>query len=39
MSANLSPLLVVFALLSTPLAIGALVLWSAHRGYVAAGGK
>jgi hypothetical protein len=39
MPANLSSLLVIFALLSTPLAIGALVLWSAHRGYVADGGK
>ena len=31
------PVLVVVALLCSPLAIGALVLWSAHRGHVAAG--
>jgi hypothetical protein len=37
MSAHLPSMLVVLALLSSPLAIGALVLWSAHRGYVAAG--
>jgi len=38
MSAHLPSLIVVLALLSSPLAIGALVLWSAHRGYMASGG-
>jgi hypothetical protein len=37
MPAYLYSLLIVLALLSSPLAIGALVLWSAHRGYAATG--
>jgi hypothetical protein len=37
MSSYLPSLLVVVALLCSPLAIGALVLWSAHRGHLAAG--
>lgn len=39
MASYLPSLLVVAALLSSPLAIGALVLWSAHRGHLAAAPK
>ncbi|HEY3695648.1 hypothetical protein [Phenylobacterium sp.] len=38
MSSILPSMLVVLALLSSPLAIGALVLWRAHCGYLASTG-
>jgi hypothetical protein len=35
----LSQALVLIALMTSPITIGVLVLWSAHRGYVASGGQ
>jgi len=37
MPSVLPSVLVVLALLCSPLAIGALVLWRAHRGYMTSG--
>lgn len=35
----LAQLLILAIILTSPITIGLLVLWSAHRGYVASGGR